>query len=81
MGNKMDARKRSFKGNKHTNSLLNTLSVTGTENDGFTTASIDTEITDVVTSVETASTKKPSKVLLLASLILLLKIIHSITKL
>ena len=68
MGNKNDARKRrksgqikfktrSFKGNKHTNSL-NTSSVTGTENDVFTSASIDTEITDVITSVETASTKK-----------------------
>ena len=49
---------RSFKGNKHTNSLLNTSSVTGTENDVFTPASIDTEITDVKFSVETASTKK-----------------------
>ena len=59
MGNKNDARKRrksgqikfktrGFKGNKHTNSLLNTSSVTGTENDVFTPASIDTEITDVV---------------------------------
>ena len=68
MGNKNDARKRrksgqikfktrSFKGNKHTNSLLNSSSVTGTENEAFTPASIDTEITDV-TSVETASTKK-----------------------
>ena len=89
MGNKNDARKgrnseqikfktRRFKGNKHTNSLLNTSSVTGTENDVFTPASMDTEITDVVTSVETASTKN-SNVLLLASLILLLKITHSIT--
>ena len=68
MGNKNDARKRRksgqikfktrrFKGNKHTNSLLNISSVTGTENAVFTPASIDTEITDVVTSVETASTK------------------------
>ena len=72
MGNKNDARKRrksgqikcktrSFKGNKHTNSLLNTSRVTGTENDVFTPASINTEITDVVTSVETASTKKTQK--------------------
>ena len=49
---------RSFKGNKHTSSLLNTSSVTGAENDVSTPASIDTEITDVFTSVETATTKK-----------------------
>ena len=69
MGNKNDARKRrksgqmkfetrSFKGNKYTSSLLNTSTVTGEENYVFTPASIVTEVTDVVTSVETAPTKK-----------------------
>ena len=54
----MKFKTRSFKGNKYTSVLFNTSTITGAENDVFTPASIDTEVTDVVTSVETASTKK-----------------------
>ena len=69
MANKNDARKRknsgqmkfktrSFKGNKYISSLLNTSTITRAENVVFTPVFTDTDVTDVVTSVETASTTK-----------------------
>ena len=85
MGNKNDAWKRRKSGqmkfkarylkvNKNTSSLINTSTIIGAENDVFTHASLD-----VVSSLQTASTKKLKGLLLTLLLVLLLKIMPFIT--
>ena len=69
----MKFKARCLKGNKNTSSLINTLTIIGAENDVFTPASLD-----VVSSLQTASTKKLKGLLLALLLVLLLKTISDV---